>query len=329
MHISIILSTWNNCHRLSKTLNAITQCVVPADIRWQIVVVNNNCTDQTSQIVKNFKQKLPIAYVEEPRQGLSRAKNAGLKVATGQLLIFTDDDICPSKYWIATYWTAYQRRPEGYYFGGPMDCEYESGIPGDEFLAAASYSITGFDWGPTDKILSDGEFFLSANWACPANYVESIGGYNENLGLDPTLGVRRVGEEVDLMERLQETGLQAWYLSRCRVIHFIPEAKCNAQHIGDNAQAHGVYSVQSKSQSLFLYRRPEMKPWCSDGAISIRGVPLLLCVKSMLLMLQWCFAKLKGRGGYHEYTALRFCIGRILGCREQYRAFYRSWTLGS
>ncbi len=319
MHISIILSTWNNCHRLSKTLNAIAQCVAPADIQWQIVLVNNNCTDQTARIVNSLKHKLPIAYVEEPRQGLSRAKNAGLKVATGRLLIFTDDDIYPCQDWIAAYWSAYQDKPEGYYFGGPIDCEYESETPDDDFLAAASYSITGLDWGPTGKTLSDSELFLSANWACPAKYIESVGGYNENLGLDPTLGVRRVGEELDLMERLHHLEVQGWYLPRCRVIHFVPEAKCNAQHIGDNAQAHGFYSVQSKSQSPFLYRRPELKPWCSNEAISIGGVPLPLCVKSMLLMLQWVFAKLRGRGGYREYTALRFCIGRILGYRERHR----------
>ena len=329
MHISIILSTWNNCHRLSKTLDAIAQCVIPKNIQWQIVLINNNCTDQTALIVNSFKHKLPIVYVEEPRQGLSRAKNTGLKVATGRLLIFTDDDICPTKDWVATYWAAYQRRLEGYYFGGPIDSEYESGTPDEEFLAAASYSITGFDWGPTDKILSNVEFFLSANWACPAKYIKSVGGYSECLGLDPTLGVRRVGEEVDLMDRLRDAGLQAWYLSRCRVSHFVPESKCNAQHIGDNAQAHGVYSVKSKSEPLFLYRRPEMKPWCSNGAISIGGVPLPLYLKSMLLVLQWWFARLKGKGGYREYTSLRFCIGRILGCREHHRSLRSSWTLGS
>ncbi|MDH3690097.1 MAG: glycosyltransferase [Gammaproteobacteria bacterium] len=320
MHISIILSTWNNYRRLSITLSAIAECIVPKNIQWQLVLINNNCTDQTSAIVNSFKHRLPITYLEEPRQGLSRAKNTGLKVATGRLLIFTDDDIYPSHDWISAYWNAYQDKPEGYYFGGPIDCEYESGTPDDNFLAAASYSITGLDWGPINKTLSDSELFLSANWACPAKYIESVGGYNENLGLDPTLGIRRVGEEFDLMDRLQHVGLRGWYLPRCRVTHFVPEAKCNAQHIGDNAQAQGAYSVQSKSQSPFLYRRPELKPWCSNEAISIGGVPLPLCVKSMLLALQWAFARARGKKGYRDYTALRFCLGRILGYRERHRA---------
>lgn len=87
MKISVIICTWNNAKRLAITLQSFTTCSIPDDVTWEVVLVNNNCTDETDQVVGQFKGKLPLVYVREPQQSLSRARNAGLAVATGRLIV--------------------------------------------------------------------------------------------------------------------------------------------------------------------------------------------------------------------------------------------------
>ena len=163
MDLSVVLCTWNNCGRLAITLDAICRCVIPANLKWEIVLVNNNCTDETQRVAHAFAPKLPLRYVEEPRQGLSRAKNAGLKTASGQLIVFTDDDVKPHPEWLVTYWEAYQARPSGCYFGGPITCEYEDRRPDSELLRVASLPVAGVDWGPEARLLGEDQHFLGAN----------------------------------------------------------------------------------------------------------------------------------------------------------------------
>jgi glycosyltransferase involved in cell wall biosynthesis len=48
MDISIVIPTWNNCRRLAQTLSALCGCDVPPALEWELVVVNNQCTDDTN-----------------------------------------------------------------------------------------------------------------------------------------------------------------------------------------------------------------------------------------------------------------------------------------
>ena len=110
MHVSVVVATWNNCHQLAVGLEALSRCVVPSHLGWEVVLVNNNCTDETEKVARGFRDKLRLVYVEEPRQGLSRAKNAGIGASSGRLLVFADD-MRPCPEWIETYWVAYEGKP--------------------------------------------------------------------------------------------------------------------------------------------------------------------------------------------------------------------------
>ncbi|MGH9460276.1 MAG: glycosyltransferase family A protein, partial [Vicinamibacteria bacterium] len=146
-NLSVLISTWNRSQSLSQTLQSISRCTIPAGLRWELVLVNNNCTDDTDKVAKAFSEFLPIVYVKEPIQGLSRAKNTGLAAASGELILFTDDDVEPCEDWIALYWTSYRATPSGYYFGGPVVSRFELRPPDPELLEVAPPEVRGFEWG--------------------------------------------------------------------------------------------------------------------------------------------------------------------------------------
>ena len=182
MDLSVVLCTWNNAQRLRITLDAIAQCEVPDNLNWELVVVNNNCTDDTDVVVSRFESRLPILYVNEPRQGLSHARNAGLAAASGQWILFTDDDVRPYAQWINAHVEAHKRWPENYYFGGPVESEYEGAPPEPEILVHAPPSVHGFDKGQELIVGKPDITFLSANWSAPRSKILSAGGFDGRIG---------------------------------------------------------------------------------------------------------------------------------------------------
>lgn len=239
MHVSVMICTWNNCRRLALTLDAIGRCRIPAGLQWEVVIVNNNCTDDTPSVARSRRDRLPLVYVEERRQGLSRARNAGLQAATGRLVIFTDDDVTPCAEWVETYWAAYRDRPRGFYFGGRLTPDYETAAPEPDLYPLAAFPITGLDYGPRPRLLEPHERFLGANWACPADALRRVGHFDVHLGLDASLGKRRVGEEWDMMVRLRQHDILPWYVPEAVVAHFVPTHKCRLGYLAENWEAQG------------------------------------------------------------------------------------------
>jgi glycosyltransferase involved in cell wall biosynthesis len=248
MDISVVLCTYNNAERLRVTLQSFCRLNEPEKIDWELVTVNNNSTDNTETVIRSFDDRLPIRYVYEPEQGLSRARNAGLEIAEGELIVFTDDDVKPNPNWLTAYWEAYRERPEGYYFGGPIESEYEGEPPDEDLLRAAPPSVAGLDYGSVAHELSSQDIFVGANWACASENLKQIGSFDEAKGLNATDNAS-LGEEIDMMSRLKNYGVQGWYVHRARLKHFVPASKATLDHIiyRNISGIKGVYSQSHKN----------------------------------------------------------------------------------
>ena len=297
MNLSVIICTWNNSKRLLITLDSLSKCIVPDGTTWELVIVNNNCTDNTDNIVNKYKVELPIIYVKEPIQGLSRAKNAGLRVARGQLIIFTDDDVTPCPEWITTYWAAYQKNPTGYFWGGPVTSKFENpNVDKDLIDAVGDYAIKGFDSGEGAGEPADPKIrFISANWACPTEILRQLGGFDTDLGLNPASNRVRLGEETDLMNKLMENGWKRWYLPGARVLHFVPAHKCDLKYITARAKAYGRGNIRDFS---FKKDRPR-----------ILGAPPLIYKILLMKGLSLVTSRLQGKKAYKKYLAWFYYLG--------------------
>jgi glycosyltransferase involved in cell wall biosynthesis len=244
MDISLIICTWNNSDRLSATLSALTRCS-PPEARWEVVLVDNNCTDNTKQVAKSFERTLPMHYVFEPKQGLSKARNAGIAAATGSLIVFTDDDVEPCTEWLNLYWHAYKSDPSGSFFGGPVVSAFEGETPSMELLAISPPSVRGLDFGDMPRELHKRESFISANWAVPAKALRTAGTFDESKGLNAVTGEVRTGEETDLMNRLRYMGLKTSYLPNASIRHFVPADKCTLSHVLSRIEASAFSIAES------------------------------------------------------------------------------------
>jgi glycosyltransferase involved in cell wall biosynthesis len=299
MNVSVIISTWNNAKRLAITLETLASCSIPQGLQWEIILVNNRCTDDTDHVVAGYLKHLPLIYVYEPTQGLSIAKNKGLQTAKGQLVIFTDDDVrvCPE--WIETYLKSFLEHPNKTFFGGPVESEYES-QPNRELIRFAPYSVKGFNLGEKEKFLED-KTFISANWACEREALINQGGFDTKRGLSGRSNKLVTGEEVHLMNKLRHDGFQALYLPHAKIKHFVPTSKCTLKHIAARVEA---FSVQKITSSCKEHKKEVLNK-----------IPMIASTLTKSLV-RLGVDKIQGKKDSIGYVQFRRSIGYIRGVKE-------------
>lgn len=99
---SILICTYNRGARLARTLDVFAQLPAPSTYPADIVVVDNNSTDDTASVVDDVsrRSRIPIRYVFERHQGKGFALNTGFARARGDVLALTDDDVRPEPDWL-------------------------------------------------------------------------------------------------------------------------------------------------------------------------------------------------------------------------------------
>ena len=127
--VTIAICTWNRSKSLRATLLSLQQLIVPSGIDWELLIVNNNCTDNTDEVIEQFADGLPIRLLHEKRQGLSNARNCAVEAAKGDYILWTDDDVIVDPNWLVAYVNAIRTWPNATLFGGPIKLKLEGNPP--------------------------------------------------------------------------------------------------------------------------------------------------------------------------------------------------------
>lgn len=101
MNVSIIICTCNRAASLQQTIEAMERVIPPKNFAVELLIVDNASTDQTSEVARTMQlPNMKCVALFEPKQGQVHARNCGLKAATGELIVFTDDDVRPAPDWL-------------------------------------------------------------------------------------------------------------------------------------------------------------------------------------------------------------------------------------
>ena len=88
--ISIIIPCYNQARFLPDAINSL---ITQTYTNWECIIVNDGSTDNTREVSLNFSHHdSRIFYIEQHNQGLSAARNTGLKRASGDYIQFLDSD---------------------------------------------------------------------------------------------------------------------------------------------------------------------------------------------------------------------------------------------
>src|SRR5262249_1481610 len=123
LSISVIVCTRNRCHKLARALRSIDSAKIPANIAAELIVVDNNSSDRTREVVAEFSREsnIPVRYVVETSQGLCFARNRGIQESSAEILAFTDDDCVADANWITNISNAFLEAPNLAVVGGRVD----------------------------------------------------------------------------------------------------------------------------------------------------------------------------------------------------------------
>ena len=126
---SLIICTYNRDKFLYDTLLHVVANNFPTD-NYEIVLVNNNSTDNTEQECERFKADFPdvqFRYFVETKQGLSHARNRGIIESRGDVLVFLDDDSFVKPDYLRNLQKQMDDHPEAMAFGGKITPRFETG----------------------------------------------------------------------------------------------------------------------------------------------------------------------------------------------------------
>ena len=209
---------------LRRTLGSLAAATIPAGL-MEVIVVENGPRGDAVIVCADFPLQLPMFFMYSPVASLSGARNTGAQRATGEVLIFFDDDIRLSRETLAAYSSAFDQYGTGYFFGGPTDIDYES-PPDSDLLPFLPFSARGFQLSEQSLGLMDrAHRFLGANHAVPKH------AFLDTMGNDSLAAVGHnaggVGEETRLQDRLLAMGIDAIYVPDAMIWHYVPSASCN------------------------------------------------------------------------------------------------------
>ena len=98
--VSVIFATYNRCDVIRQVLQQWEKVDKTTKYSYEIICSDDASSDNTVSIIEEFVDKLPITILRNEHGGASRARNAALKIARGEIVIFTGDDIFPTENFI-------------------------------------------------------------------------------------------------------------------------------------------------------------------------------------------------------------------------------------
>ncbi len=257
MLLTVAICTWNRAKLLDHALAAMHELVVPDGVEWELLVVNNNSTDDTDAVVSRHSTELPIRYLLEPTQGKSHALNRAVREAAGEYILWTDDDALVCRDWMAAYVDAFRVWPSAAVFGGPVRPWYEGTPPRwlEEALPIVSSAYALRDFGEESLPLSAKRVPYGVNMAVRSND-QARNLYDTALG--PRPGSQLRGEETALVREMLESGASGWWVPDAVVRHWVPKDRQALAYVRSFYRGIGEgYAIQGNpADTMMLLGRP-------------------------------------------------------------------------
>ena len=292
MRFSIVIATYNRAAMLKDTLESLSHLQPSAP--WEVVVVDNNSPDDTRAIVEAAAPSFPVAlrYAFEKEQGRSAALNCGFRLAEGEIIVTTDDDVRVAPDWLDQIEFGLAAK-QCDYVGGRVVPIWEAPPPrwlprGGSRLWAV---IALLDYGP-ESIAFGKRVPLGVNMAMRRQAIERAGGFDTTIGRKAgTL----LGQEVrEWCLRARAAGLTGYYIPAIVVQHLIPADRLNKKYFRRWFYWRGISRAQLYERWGFDLQAPEEKAPDPSQVPHILGVPRYLYRKALVTVGRWAKAAVRG-----------------------------------
>lgn len=303
--LSVIIPTHNRVDSALVTIEHLLRQRLPVE-KMEIVVVANNCTDQTFDRVSNVLRgsSFRSRVVEEFRPGLNAARNRGAAESMGEILAYLDDDTTMDTNYAESLLRAFSQTPADL-IGARTLLNWDLVARPDFFRPTMDHLLSTSDLGDESIELFDHVGIVGANFAFRAEVYRVCGAFCDGLDRcgDQLIG----GGESEFVERAIRMGYRAFYSPQPVVQHWVAPKRVQPKYLLSVAEGNARGRTRQKQfdktgqwirsivGNLYLYQK--------GVAISF----LLTCLSRPSAALE---ARIRGRKGL---GALKGLMDRIFG----------------
>jgi glycosyltransferase involved in cell wall biosynthesis len=214
--IDVVICTYNRAPILDRALEKLGRQQTSPSVDWRVVVVDNNCTDDTQGVVERHRNAgLAISAVHEPVQGLTAARRRGMESTTAPWVAFVDDDCLLDDRWVEEAARFAREHPDCGAFGGRVVLEWEHEPPG--YVRRFPWAYASQDHGPEPKCVRS---LAGGGMVVRRAVVEDCGWMSQQFFADRIADRLISGGDVELALRVG-SGHELWYTPTCTLRHMI------------------------------------------------------------------------------------------------------------
>ena len=276
--VDIGICTWNRHSLLAQTLDSLTKLRVPDFVSLAVLIVDNNSTDETPNVIERFQATVgkdkSVLSLMETCQGHTYSRNTAIDAATGQLILWTDDDVILAPDWLERY-VAAAADSDAVFWGSVIEPIFQNGRPDwiEQNWDILKGCFAHRDLGDQPVSFSPSRLPYGANFAIKTDIQKEFR-FATELGRrgDVVLGE----DELDLFRRLLAAGYSGNWVPSAVVEHVIPPDRATEKYTYDYFVGQGTALVAKgepwhrdlaklKSESRAEYLKYKMKRAFADS----------------------------------------------------------------
>lgn len=289
--ISVIICCYNSASRIEETLTYLKQQVVDENLAWEIILIDNNSSDNTANLAATVMSvsDVPFRIVEEADPGLSNARNRGFKEAKYNYVLMVDDDNSLDNNYVQTIYEKFNEDPTIGMVGG-------KGIPyivSDAPIWFNDYAYC-YATGQQAKAGEDAEHLYGAGLALRIEVLNQLkeAGFKSLLS-DRTGNNLMSGGDTELCYAYRMAGYRLVYVDNITFKHILPANRVNWSYLRRLFIGFGHTKAYMEAYTMAISGKPEpiegKLPFWMDrtkylGKALSAELPLLL--KSSLFKLE-------------------------------------------
>jgi glycosyltransferase involved in cell wall biosynthesis len=193
MRLSFVIPAYNEETYLAACLESILEQARGMGDPVEIVVVNNASSDRTREVALGFPG---VQVVDEPRKGLTYARQAGFEASTGELIANVDADSRLTPGWVERVLATFAETPKLVALSGPLI--YYDLTPWQRVTVRLFYAAAFLVYAINRYVLRAGSMVQGGNFVLRREALEAIGGFNTAISF--------YGEDTDIARRMLKVG---------------------------------------------------------------------------------------------------------------------------
>lgn len=229
MNLDVVVPTYNRSQLLRRTISSLLQASVPEGLDVTIIIVDNNSKDDTEQVVRAIPQPADrcLVYIRETNQGLSHARNGGIRAGTGDIIGFIDDDEEIGEDWYRVAAREFSDDATDF-IGGPYLANWAA--PAPSWLPPGYHAVIGVI-DPKPRAPFGGNFtgnLMGGNAVIRRRVFDRVGLYSPKLGRSGK-GLLS-DEDAEFYRRLRDADIRGMYVPDLCIYHYIPPERLTRKY---------------------------------------------------------------------------------------------------